>query len=153
MEQFPDHLLIVGDMKVLARILVAEQIKQFGEAAPRDGRRAHAARLMRGDENAVLGVGMALQLPELLDGVDFAVPERGKRLHIGFGEDERQIVLPQHRRAEDLAADGDALAGQRGDVVFDDVHQTVKQLFLHRVAPVSLRMARDHVVPYCRSLP
>ena len=91
---------------------------------------------------------MALQLPELLDGVDFAVPERGKRLHIGFGEDERQIVLPQHRRAEDLAADGDALAGQRGDVVFDDVHQTVKQLFLHRVAPVSLRMARDHVVPF-----
>ena len=101
---------------------------------------------MRGDEDTVLGVGMALQLPELLDGVDFAVPERRKRLHIGFGEDERQIVLPQHRRAEDLAADGDALAGQRGDIVLDDVHQTVKQLFLHRVAPVSLRIARDHVV-------
>ena len=70
MEKLADHFLIVRDVEILARIFIAEEVVQLRKTAPRDGRGAHAAGLVRGEEKAVLRIRMPLPFPKLLDGVD-----------------------------------------------------------------------------------
>ena len=130
-EDVADHLLVVRDVEVLAGGLVAEEVVDLLEARPGDGRRAHAARLVGGDEDAVARVEVSLLLEELLDAVHFPVPQGGERLVVGGREDERQVGLLQDGGTEDLAADLSHLVGQRKNVLLDDVADTVVQLGGH----------------------
>ena len=132
MEKLADHFLIVRDVEILARIFIAEEVVQLRKTAPRDGRGSHAAGLVRGEEKAVLRIRMPLPFPKLLDGVDLAVPQRRKGLHIRFGHHERKVVATQDRRSENLAADGHALARQGRDFVFDNIHEPIEQTLLHK---------------------
>jgi hypothetical protein len=66
---------------------VAEQIVEIVEARPGDARQAERAGLVRGQKQAVPGIGALVggQFKEALDGVHFPMPERVLDLVVGFG--------------------------------------------------------------------
>jgi len=64
---------------------------------------------------------------EALQAVHLAMPERVFGLVVGFGKNQRAVVLSQDRRAEQFVAVGDAFGRFRYDVVLDDFEQAVDQ--------------------------
>ncbi len=82
---------------------------------------------MRRQKDQVLGIRPLTLLVKTFQGMHFAVPERVFQLVVRFGENERQVGLPQNRGAKDLVAFGNTLRRQRQDVVFDHVEQSTGQ--------------------------
>ena len=91
---------------------------------------------MGGEEKAFRGVRVSLELVEQLDGIDLAVPQGRKGFMIRPRHHKGQVVPSEHRRAENLASDGDAPGGKGHDIPLDHVKHAVKQLFLlHTIIP------------------
>src|SRR6185312_9230784 len=147
----PEDADVVRDVEGVARVLVGEQIVEIVEARPGDAAETERAWLVRGEEQAVLGVRPALrgQLEEAFDGMDLAMPERIGGFMVGLGDDQRKIGLAQDCGAEDLVAFADALAAQRRQIELDHVEQTVEQrgrighrLNVNRVEPSAANRVR-----------
>ena len=115
-----EHLLqdidVVGNAEEVPAVFVGEQVKDLRETRPGDAAEAEAARLVGGEENAVLGrvgpngrVGVRLG-EEAVDAVDFAVQQRRHGLVVGGHGERLERLLVEHCRAKELASAGNALA-------------------------------------------
>lgn len=114
---------VVRDVEAVAAVLVAEEVVEVVVPAPRDGRQAQRAGLMRGQEDAVLGIRQRLAgaLVQFLDGVHLAVPERILHFVVALGDHQGEVGLPQDRCAEELVAAFDFVACLGCDVALDHV--------------------------------
>ena len=115
---------------------ITEEIVDFPKTRPCESGDAHGAGFMGGEENALRRVRVPLELVEQLDGIHLSVPEGRKGFVIRPRHHQGEVVLPEHRRAEDLAADSHSAGGQGHDIPFDHIKHAVKQLFLlHTIIP------------------
>jgi hypothetical protein len=111
---------LTRDIKQIATVFVSEEVVELVEAAPRDAGQAKAAGFVGGEEDAVLCRGAAVfgAGEEGLDAVDFAVEEGGETLVVGLDSDGGQGGAGEDGGTKELAAFGDARAGQGDDVGF-----------------------------------
>jgi len=126
MENLLEDAEVVRDVEAVAAVLVAEEEVEVVVAAPRDGGQAQRARLMRGQEDAVLGLRprRRRQLVQLLDRVDLAVPQRILHLVVALGDYKREVGFLQDRRAEQLVAPFHLAPRLRRYVALHHVQQT-----------------------------
>ena len=113
-------LELTRDIEQIATVFVSEEVVELVEAAPRDAGQAEAAGFVGGEEDAILCCWAAVFRAgeEGLDAVDFAVEEGGEALVVGLDRDGGQGGAGEDGGAKELAAFGDARAGQGDDVGF-----------------------------------
>ena len=91
-------------------------------------------------ENAVLRLRALTcgQFIELLQGMNFAMPERIFHLIIGIGDHQRQIIFSQDRGPEQLVAQRHTSTRQRYNILLDNIEQAPDQGVISLVVQSSI---------------